>query len=59
MLTEIAPTYFAIRINGVLVAQNIPSRQLAEATVYQLPQEQRMIAEIVPMTPDGRSLLLG
>lgn len=59
MLTEIAPTLFCIKVRGVVVVPNIPSRQLAEATLFNLPADQRALAEIVPVTVDGRSLLLG
>lgn len=59
MLTEVQQTLFSIRVNGRVVASNLPSRQLAEAQLLTLPAEQRALAEIVPVTADGRSLLLG
>ena len=59
MLTEINTTLYAIRVNGATVVANIPSRPLAEATLFNLPPEQRAIAEIVTVTQDGKSLLLG
>ena len=59
MITEVTPTFFCIKIKGVVVVPNIPSRQLAEATLFNLPADQRVIAEIVPVTADGKSLLLG
>lgn len=59
MLVEVQPTLFAIRVAGRVIASNIPSRPLAEAQLYSLPADQRALAEIVPVTPDGRSILLG
>lgn len=59
MITEVNVTQFAIKINGVIVHNHIPSRQIAEATFYALSPEQRAIAEIVPITDNGKSLLLG
>lgn len=59
MLTEINTTLYAIKVNGHVMVANIPSRELAEATLFNMTPEQRALAEIVPVTPDGRSLLLG
>lgn len=59
MLTEINQTQYAIRVNGRVVASNLPSRQLAEATLLNLPPEQRALAEIVPMTAEGKQVLFG
>lgn len=59
MLTEINTTLYAIKVNGHVMVSNIPSRELAEATLFNMTPEQRALAEIVPVTPDGRSLLLG
>lgn len=59
MLTEINTTLYAIKVNGHVIVANIPSRELAEATLFNMAPEQRALAEIVPVTHDGRSLLLG
>jgi hypothetical protein len=59
MLTEVGTTLFAIKVNGQTIVHNIPSRLLAEATLFNLPPEQRALAEIVVVTSDGRSVLLG
>lgn len=59
MLTEVAPTLFCVRVNGHVIAPNLPSKTIAEQVVYALPVDQRALAEIVPMTADGRSILLG
>lgn len=59
MLTEINTTLYAIRVNGKIVVSNIPSRPLAEATLFNMAPDQRAVAEIVTVTQDGKSLLLG
>lgn len=59
MLTEVGPTLFAVKVNGRVVATNLPSRAIAEAQVYNLPADQRSLAEIVSVTADGRQMLLG
>ena len=59
MITEVSPTFFAIRINGKVTMSNIPSRQLAESMVFNLPNEQRVLAEIVPVTSEGKTVLFG
>jgi hypothetical protein len=59
MITENLPTVYSVKVNGVVVCSNVPSRQLAEAAVMNLPPEQRIIAEIVTMTGDGKVVLFG
>ena len=59
MLTEVNTTKYVIKVNGVTIIPNIPSRAIAEATVFGLPPDQRAIAEIVTVTDDGRTMLLG
>lgn len=59
MLTEISNTQYKIIVEGRVVASNIPSYQLAEATVFSLPADQRAVAQIVPITPEGKTVLFG
>lgn len=59
MITEVAPTLWAVRVNGVVVVSNLPSQRLAENAVLNLPAAQRQIAEVIPMTSDGRQVLFG
>lgn len=59
MLTEVGTTLYAIKVNGQTVATNIPSRSLAEATLFNLPPDQRNIAEIVAITSSGQTVLFG
>lgn len=59
MLTEVSTTSYAIKVAGRIVVSNIPSRQIAEATLFSLAPDQRSVAEIVTLTPEGKTLLLG
>lgn len=59
MLTEVSPTYWMVKVNGKVVASNLPTKMVAESTVLQLPPDQRPLAEIVPVTADGKTVLFG
>lgn len=59
MLTEVNQTQFTVKVAGRTIQSNIPSRQLAEAYVLTLPQDQRAVAEIVPVTSEGKTILFG
>lgn len=59
MLTEVNSTMYSVVVQGRVVATNIPSRTLAEATIFTLPADQRAVAEIVPVTSEGKQVLFG
>ena len=59
MITETAPMLYSVRVNGITVSANLPSRQLAEAAILNLPVDQRALAEVVPTTADGKVVLFG
>lgn len=59
MLTEIGTTLWAVRVQGRIVVTNLPSQRLAENAVLSLPVEQRSLAEVIPVTPDGKTVLFG
>lgn len=59
MLTEVIPTMYTVKVSGKIIGSNIPSRQLAESMVFQLPADQRAVAQIIPTTPEGKTILLG
>lgn len=59
MLTEVNSTMYSVVVQGRVVSTNIPSRTLAEATIFTLPPDQRAVAEIVPVTSDGKQVLFG
>lgn len=59
MLTEVAPQRYIIKVNGIQVGKPQPTMHLAELQLMGLPEDQRILAEIVAITADGKSLLLG
>jgi hypothetical protein len=59
MITETTPMLYSVRVNGVTVCANMPSRSLAEAAILNLPLDQRAIAEVVPTTAEGKVVLFG
>lgn len=59
MFTESIPILFAVKVNGQIIATNLPSRSIAETQIFNLPVDQRALAEIVSVTSDGRQVLLG
>jgi hypothetical protein len=50
---------YVIKVNGVPVSAPFGDKMLAEMAKNNLPEEQRMIAEVVPITTDGKQILLG
>jgi len=59
MLTEVAPTRYVVKVNGMVVCAPQATRPLAEAIILTLPESQRALAVVVPVTSDNRELLLG
>jgi hypothetical protein len=59
MLTEQMPTKFQVKINGIPYGQPQPTRMLAEMVLMNLTPDQRMLAEVVPVSQAGQQLLLG
>ena len=51
--------YYAVRVNGTIVGPKHSSPLLAEAAITHLNEEQQSVAEVVPVTADGKELLLG
>jgi hypothetical protein len=51
--------YFVVQVNGVPVSTRFSERMMAEMAKSNLPEEQKMIAEVVPVTTDGKQVLLG
>lgn len=49
---------FVIKVNGQVRTKPL-LRTLAETALQNLPEEERSVAEIVPVTPSGQELLLG
>lgn len=53
-----SPMKYVIKVRGQVRSSPLP-RSLAEAAMANLPVDERTIAELVPITTDGRELLLG
>lgn len=58
MSTDTALQY-GVAVNGVVIITNLPSSGAAERIIEALPSNQKVVAEVVLTTNDGRSLLLG
>ena len=50
---------YVIKVNGVAISESFTSSMAAELAKNNLPDEQRTLAEVVPVTTDGKTLLLG
>jgi len=51
--------YYVVQVNGIPVSTRFNERMMAEMAKNGLPEEQKMIAEVVPVTTDGKQVLLG
>ena len=51
--------YYVIRVNGAAVSDRFENSMLAEMEKQNLPEEMKRIAEIIPVTSDGKQMLLG
>jgi len=51
--------HYVVKVNGVEVSTRFGERMMAEMAKSNLPEEQKMIAEVVPVTTDGKQVLLG
>lgn len=52
-------THYAVKVNGVLVTQPYTSKTLAEHALFNLPATQQETAQVVPVSQDGKEILLG
>lgn len=52
-------TRYAVKVNGKVVTQPFTTQTLAEHALYNLPEDQRQTAQVVPVTQDGKEILLG
>lgn len=50
---------YQVRINGISYGAPQASKHLAESLLNTLTPDQRMVAEVVPVTFDGMQLLFG
>lgn len=59
ILTDGTVLYYALKVNGKLVTAPMSDRFMLEQQRQALPQDQRLVAEIVTVTPSGQEVLLG
>lgn len=59
ILTEQTPTQYVVIVNGHRISMPQSTRSMAEAILLQLPEQQRMVAEIQQITPTGQQVLFG
>lgn len=59
ILNDNTVIYYVVRINGKDVTVPFSSPQLAEMEKSKLAPDLQMIAEVVPVTAEGKELLLG
>jgi hypothetical protein len=54
-------TRYAVKVNGKVVTQPFTTQTLSEHALLSmyLSEDQRLLAQVVPVTPDGREILLG
>lgn len=52
-----APMKFVVKVNGQARTSALP-QSLAEAAIQNLPEAERAIAQLVPVTSTGQELLL-
>ncbi len=51
--------YYVVKVNGVIVSPRYSEKLMAEMTIQNLTEAQKMIAEVVSVTTDGKQVLLG
>lgn len=52
------PVRYAVKVGTQIVTSPQPSQMLAEQSVMNLTEDQQQQAQVVPVTPDGRELLM-
>ncbi len=59
LINEQEQVRYVIKINGQTVSVPFASKMLAEQHIGNLPQDQQLLAEIVPVTDNGKQILFG
>lgn len=60
MITDnINATFYVVKVNGANVSTPFTERMMAEMAKNNLPEEQKHLAEVVPVTSSGQQILLG
>lgn len=50
---------YVIKVNGVAISSPFGDRTVAEMARNNLPEEQKVLAEVVAVTTDGQQVLFG
>jgi len=50
--------YYVIKVNGVEISSRFNDKMVAEMAKNNLPEEQRMLAEVLPVTANGDQVFL-
>jgi len=56
---EVSTVEYILKVNGVPVSGKFTDRTACEMAKLSLPEEQRMLAEVVTVTTDGKQVLFG
>ena len=56
---EVNTVEYVLKVNGVAVSGTFTDKMACEMAKLNLPEEQRMLAEVVPVTSDGKQVLFG
>lgn len=59
MLTEVAPTRYVVKVNGITLSPIYFTEATAQQFILNLSQEQQKLAEVVIVSQDGKELLFG
>ena len=59
MINDMNAVNYVLHVNGIAVSGSFTDKMLAELARNALPEQQRMLAEVVAVTADGKQLLMG
>lgn len=59
ILNDNTVIYYVVRVNGQNMTIPFNSRQMAESEIVKLAPDLQALAEVVPVTAEGKELLLG
>jgi len=59
IIDDVNTVRYVIKVNGIEISDRFGERMMAEMAKNNLPNEQKLLAEIVTITTDGKQLLLG
>lgn len=57
ILDSMNEVYYVIKVNGVEISTKFTDKLVAEMARNNLPEEQRLLAEVISVTTDGKQVL--